>query len=180
MRTMYDDKLDNRITGEFYDERIKQFGEEKETLLNSLRKLETDNTHYYEVGFAVHELALLAKKIYESEEASVEERRLLLSYAFSNITILRGEITVEYTKPFNFLAEWMPQVNEVLELENNVDIKGQKTPFGAFHPILLRRQGSNLRQIDYTYPNISVGVDYIIILVFFDCGMRGASTYFHF
>jgi site-specific DNA recombinase len=138
MRTMYDDKLDGRITGEFYDERIKLFGEEKEMLLHSLQKLEADNTQYYKVGFAIHELALLAKKIYLSEKASVEERRLLLSYAFSNVTILRGEIKVEYTKPFNFLAEWMPQVNKVLELEKTLVNKRQKTPFGAFHPTLLR------------------------------------------
>jgi site-specific DNA recombinase len=156
MRTMYDDKLDGRITGEFYDEKIQGFGEEKDTLLTSLKKLEGDNTQYYKVGFAIHELALLARDIYESGVTSVEERRLLLSYAFSNITILRGEITVEYTKPFNFLAEWMPQVNEVLELDKNVATKGQKTPFGAFHPVLLRRQDSNLRQIDYTYPKISL------------------------
>jgi DNA invertase Pin-like site-specific DNA recombinase len=155
MRTMYDDKLDGRITGEMYDDRIKQFGEEKEMLLHSLQKLEADNTQYYKVGFAIHELALLAKNIYLSEKASVEERRLLLSYAFSNVTILRGEIKVEYTKPFNFLAEWMPQVNKVLELEKTLVNKRQKTPFGAFHPTLLRRQDSNLRPIDYTYPKVS-------------------------
>ena len=116
--------------------------------LHSLQKLEADNTQYYKVGFAIHELALLAKNIYLSEKASVEERRLLLSYAFSNVTILRGEIKVEYTKPFNFLAEWMPQVNKVLELEKTLVNKRQKTPFGAFHPTLLPGQDSNLRPID--------------------------------
>jgi len=145
--TMYDDKLDGRISVDFYDEKIKQFTEEKESLLLALSKLEQDNTQYYKVGFAVHELALLARDIYKNEKTTVEERRMFLSYAFSNISIIRGEIKVEYTKPFSFLAEWMPQVNEVLEPRNNVVNKRQKTPFGAFHPILLRRQDSTILQI---------------------------------
>ncbi len=78
----------------------------------------------------------LLKNYYLGE--SDEERRLLLSYAFSNVTILRLEIKAEYTKPFNFLAQWMPQVNKVLELEKTLVNKRQKTPFGAFHPTLLR------------------------------------------
>lgn len=138
MRVMYDDKLDGRITAEFYDDKLRQFTEEKEVLVASLGKLEQDNTNYYRVGMAIHELALLARKIYESNSASIEERRLLLSYAFSNIKVIRGKVKVEYTKAFNFLFEWMPKVNQVLEPEKTVDNKRQKTPFGAFHPILLR------------------------------------------
>ena len=63
MRIMYEDKLDTRITGEFYDEKVKSFAEEKEILLASLKKLEEDNTEYYRLGFALHELALRAKDI---------------------------------------------------------------------------------------------------------------------
>lgn len=139
MRTMYDDKLDGRITTEFYDEKVNLFEEEKEALLLSLQKLEADNTEYYRVGFAIHELALRAKEIYLSEKASIEERRLLLAYAFSNITVLRGNIKVEYTKAFNFLAEWMPKVNSVLELEKTLATKGKESTFVLSQPIVLPR-----------------------------------------
>lgn len=139
LRDMYIDKLDNRITGETYDEMVNQFDEEKDDLISTLKKLESDNTQYYRVGIKIHELALLARKIYLSEEATVEERRMLLAYAFSNVTILQGEIKVGYTKPFNFLAEWMPKVNKVLELEKNVANKRQKSTFVPSCPILLRR-----------------------------------------
>lgn len=139
MRTMYNDKLDERISEEFYDEKVQQFGEEKEALLNSLKKLEADNTEYYRVGFALHELALRAKEIYLSEKATIEERRLLLAYAFSNITVLRGNIKPEYTKTFSFLAEWMPKVNSVLELEKTLATKGKESTFVPSHPIVLPR-----------------------------------------
>lgn len=138
MVSMYDDKLDGRITSEFYDNKVSQFEEEKETLLSSLQKLEADNTEYYKIGFAIHELALRANKIYLSEKATIEERRMLLSYAFSNISILRGNIKVEYTKSFNFLLEWMPKVNKVLELEKNLTAKGKESTFVLSCPILLR------------------------------------------
>lgn len=119
LRIMYDDKLDGRITGQFFDEKVAEFGREKEVLAESLRKLNQDNAQYYRVGIAVHELALKAKDIYLSEHASTEERRLLLAYAFSKINVLSGVITPEYTKGFGFLAKWMPKLNEVLELTEN-------------------------------------------------------------
>lgn len=114
-RAMYDDKLDGRITADFYDEKLALFKEEEEQLANSLAKLKLDNTEYYRVGICIHELALRAREIYKSRKASVEERRLLLAYAFSRVSILGGVITPEYTKGFSFLAEWMPKMETILE-----------------------------------------------------------------
>lgn len=137
MKNMYLDKIDERISGDFYDEQISQFEEEKEALLHSLKKLEADNTEYYRVGFMIHEIALRAREIYLNEKASIEERRMLLAYAFSNITVLAGNIKAEYTKPFAFLAEWMPRVNQVLELEKSLGTKGKESTFVPSHPIVL-------------------------------------------
>jgi DNA invertase Pin-like site-specific DNA recombinase len=115
MKTMYDDKLDGRISAEFYDEKVTTFGQERETLSDALKKLNSDSTEYYKVGYAIHELALKASDIYKSEKATIEERRLLLAYSFSNISVLKGEVIPEYTKAFNFLSTWMPKVNKILE-----------------------------------------------------------------
>ncbi len=144
IRTMYNDRLDERITASEYDDKLKEFTLDKDQLLNSLEKLKADNTEYYQVGFLIHEIALRARKIYLCEKATVEERRMLLSYAFSNISVLRGEIKAEYTKSFAFLAEWMPKLNTTLEPEKVYIKYSQKEPFGPFQPILLRDQGSNL------------------------------------
>lgn len=114
-RAMYDDKLDGRITADFYDEKLATFKQEEELLTNSLAKLKLDNTEYYRVGIAIHELALRAREIYRGEKASVEERRMLLAYAFSSVSILGGVVTPEYTKGFSFLAKWMPTINEIIE-----------------------------------------------------------------
>ncbi|MBI2612804.1 recombinase family protein [Candidatus Kaiserbacteria bacterium] len=118
-RVMYDDKLDGRITVPFYDQRLKEFTEEEEGLVGALDNLKSDNTEYYKVGIAIHELALRAQDIYHSEKATVEERRLLLSYAFSSVSVLKGQVVPSYTKPFGFLADWMPKVNAILEPMQN-------------------------------------------------------------
>lgn len=123
-KTMYDDKLDGRITTEFYDQKLDEFNKEEEILTESLRKLKSDNTEYYKVGSAVHELAQKAGKIYASSKATTEERRLLLSYAFESISVNKGDVIPQYTKAFTFLAEWMPKVNKNLELlQNPIKIK---------------------------------------------------------
>jgi hypothetical protein len=111
-QAMYDDRLDGRITVEFYDHKMRGFAEEEETLLGALKRLKSDNTEYYKVGIGIHELALRAKDIYQSEKASIEERRLLLSYAFTSVSVVKGQITPAYTESFAFLAEWMPKVNK--------------------------------------------------------------------
>lgn len=116
MKTMYDDKLDGRITAEFYDEKVSIFGKERETLTDALRKLNNENTEYYKVGYAIHELALSADAIYKSVNATVEERRLLLAYAFASITVSKGVVTPELTPAFGFLAQWMPKVNKAVEI----------------------------------------------------------------
>jgi site-specific DNA recombinase len=119
-RAMYDDKLDGRITADFYDDKLATFKQEEELLTNSLAKLKLDNTEYYRVGLSIHELALRVRDIYHSRKASVEERRLLLAYAFSSVSILNGVITPEYTKGFSFLAEWMPKLNKILEHQTEI------------------------------------------------------------
>ena len=58
---------DGRIDNSFYDENY-EFGQEKEVLVNT-KKLNSDNTEYYRVGYSIHELALRAREIYLSEKA---------------------------------------------------------------------------------------------------------------
>ncbi|MBX9699359.1 MAG: recombinase family protein [Acetobacteraceae bacterium] len=148
LKTMYDDRLDGRISVEAYDQKLEDFSVEKESLISTLNKLSLGNTQYYKLGISIHELAQRARAIYGSPKATVEERRLLLAYAFSNISVLRGKVTPEYTKAFGLLAEWMPRVNEVLEPEENGSNKEQESTFVLSHPVLLRGQDSNLQPID--------------------------------
>ena len=135
LEAMYEDKLDRRITLEFYENRAAGYEAEKDAILDNLLRLEHADTKYYELGVALHELAAKATAIYLNPRTGVEERRLLLSYAFSNITLEGRKITQKHTLAFQFLAEWVPQLNTSFELAKNVEKKGQKSPFSTSCPI---------------------------------------------
>ncbi len=115
LSTMYNDRLDGRISVQDYDAKVAEFSKEQDVLSNNLLKMKSDQTEYYKTGISIHELALKGREIYKSKNATLEERRMLLTYAFSNVTLLRGVETPEYTPAFAFMMEWMPKVNKSLE-----------------------------------------------------------------
>jgi len=84
-------------------------------ITEALGQLNNDNKKYYEAGYAIHELAIKAWDIYQSEKATVDDKRLLLYYVFSNITLNKGKARADYTPAYDFLATWMPIVNNFLE-----------------------------------------------------------------
>jgi hypothetical protein len=101
--------------------------------------LSDDKTRYYEAGYKIHELAMKAGEIYRSNKASVDDKRLLLSYAFSNLVLNAEEIRPEYTPAFDFLVNWMPEVNSIFEPEKTLATKGKRDAFAPSHPIVLPR-----------------------------------------
>ena len=141
----YRDKLDGRILAALCEKIMSASAKEKEEALDTLKELGESRMRYYEAGYAIHELALKAQEIYQSEKAKVEERRLLLSYAFSNLALNADRITPDYTSAFQFLAEWMPKVNKIFELSEMQADKRKTGDFSPACPVVLRRQDSNLQ-----------------------------------
>lgn len=123
IETMYEDKLDGVISEEFYHKKFKEFTLQKETLESGLKDHNENNTEYYKAGYAIHDLACKAKRIYQSSKATVEDRRMLLSLVFSSITLCAGEIRPNYTLAFEFLLKWMHMVNKELERKKVFDYK---------------------------------------------------------
>src|SRR3989344_888954 len=78
---------------------------------------------YYEAGIAIHELTLRAKELYLSPKATVDDKRLLLSYVFSEISLNNKKITAKHTYAFEFLAEWMPKVNKNFEPQKTLILR---------------------------------------------------------
>jgi DNA invertase Pin-like site-specific DNA recombinase len=137
IENMYDDKLDGKISGELYDKKLKEFVAQKDDAMEHIQKLSADNTRYYEAGYSIHELASKAWEIYQSPKATTEEKRELLSYAFSNLTLKDQEITPKYTLAFEFVSEWIPRLNATFELAESLDTKGQSAVLTASRPALL-------------------------------------------
>ena len=139
----YIDKLDGVMESGMAIKIIEDSKTEKEKLEASLEKLSERRHNYYEAGYAIHELASKAKEIYLSPKATIEEKRMLLSYAFSNITLKGGKAKPTYTFAFEFLAEWIPKLNCTFEPQKGGSKKGKESTFVLSHPVLLSQTVTN-------------------------------------
>ena len=142
IENVYRDKLDGRMPPDLCDKIMKESSNEKEDAIEALQTLGKSRTKYYEVGYAIHELACKAKDIYRCPKATPEEKRLLLSYVFSNLSINAYKIRPKYTLAFDFLMKWVPRCNSIFELEKTLAKKGQKETIGPPRPILLEFRDS--------------------------------------
>lgn len=138
LEAIYEDKIDGKIPPEFYNRKFTEYTKEKEEIIESINKLNNGNTKYYEAGYAIHELASKASEIYKSPKATVEDKRLLLSKIFSNLSLNSDKIKPEYTLAFEFLIKWIPILNNSFEPEENIDTKRQESTFVLSQPTLLR------------------------------------------
>ncbi len=138
LEAIYEDKIDHKISPEFYARKFKEYTQNKEDAISELKKIDEGNTKYYQAGLAIHELAFRSAEIYKSEKATIEDKRLLLSKIFSNLSLKSDDIEHSYTMAFEFLAQWVPVLNETFEPLKNVGVKGQKSTFVLSHPSLLR------------------------------------------
>ena len=115
MERLYVDKLDGVIDNALYQKVSEDTKKEKAALLEAQEGLNEDQSAYYEAGYAIHELAAEAQAIYESPKATAEEKRLLLSYIFSDMKLEDGITKPNYTFAFEFLSEWIPKLNKNFE-----------------------------------------------------------------
>ena len=114
---------------------------------------------------------------------NVEAKRKMLSSLGSNLTWDSEELNIHNDIAIEKLIEGIKRaksINPEFEPRNYVVNKGSKEktePKDPVFSIMLPGQDSNLRPIDYTYPYVSVGVDYIIIL-FLELGCEALRAAF--
>ena len=99
---MYADRLDGRVSVEFFDEKSEQYRAEQRRLKQTIDEHELANQSYMEEGIALLELASQAGKCFK--DRSVTEKRRLLNLVLSNSTWANDELTVEFRQPFDTIA----------------------------------------------------------------------------
>ncbi|MFH1226746.1 MAG: recombinase family protein [Planctomycetota bacterium] len=100
---IYIDKLDGRITEDFYKDKIDEWREEQERILEQVKKHQNANANYFAQGVHILELAQKAYSLYIKQKPS--ERRRLLNYLLSNCTYTSGNLYPTYRKPFDLLVK---------------------------------------------------------------------------
>ena len=118
---LYDDKLDGKITPEFYEKKFKQYSKEKEDVLDSLERHSEAQTKYFELGVNILEISKMAKELYLKN--LTEGRRTLLSLIFSSLSLNEEKLEAQYTKPFQII------------FQRNLQLKSSKIPQALKMPV---------------------------------------------
>ena len=100
---MYVDKLDGKITGDFFEEMSGKWREEQRRLQRDIERHEEAEQSYMEEGLRILELARNAHALFERQPA--REKRRLLNFVLSNCTWEDGEVAATFRQPFDLLAE---------------------------------------------------------------------------
>lgn len=109
---IYNDKLDGKITEDFYLKKYNEFNAEKIDLEKKIKQFSPANQiSDFEKGIKLHRLAYEAPDLIDNTEEEVETKRLVLSQLFSDFELNGDKIRVKHTLGGGFLAEWMPRVN---------------------------------------------------------------------
>lgn len=134
IEAMYTDKLDGKITQGMYERKSEAWRREQVDILREIEAFQNTNRTYYEEGVQILELAQRAVKLYEKQ--TIEEKRRLLNFVYSNSTWSNGQLNAIFRKPFDLLAVTSGQM------------KKEKAAFGFKGDpcsVWLPEQDSNLR-----------------------------------
>ncbi len=167
---LYDDKIDGKISEDFYQKKFTQYKAEQEEVKNTLDKHQNANLKYFEMGGTILEIAKQAWRIYTnrynlknpSDDNMVNDKRLLLSLLFSNTKINGEKTEISYHKAFKMIFDRVSEITgekmdekTIFELTKKPVNKEKSRAFGSAHPIWLPGWDSNPRPIGYACPLIS-------------------------
>ena len=113
---LYIDKLDGKVSQEFFDEMTAEWRGEQDILQNKILQHRSADRTYIDTGAKVLELAQKAASLYKRQ--NMEEKRKLLEILYSNSLVKDGELIPNYRKPFDIL------------LDTNRKYKNKRATFG--------------------------------------------------
>ena len=109
---MYEDKLDGRITEEYYDKKCKEYRKKQDDVLTRVKRVQRADEAYYLTAEYLLTLAKRAGELFESSEP--EEKRAILNLTLQNLRLNEDKLEYTWVKPFDTLAYsvehllWLP------------------------------------------------------------------------
>jgi site-specific DNA recombinase len=103
IHAMYVDKLDGKVEGAFFDRMSAEWRADQDHCLREIERHQAADQSYLEEGVRLLELARIAQRLFEKQEA--REKRRLLDFVVSNCTWKGGELVANLQQPFDLLAE---------------------------------------------------------------------------
>lgn len=154
---LYDDKLDEKIAKAFYDQKYRQYTQEKADIVAAIEKHTKAKNSHFDLGVNLYELSQRAKEIYlKAKECHLlEEQRRLISLVFTNMTLNEGILAYQYSPAFKLIYNAVVETNgskvanlgelgaKTFEPAKHPDKSTQKGSLQPFRPSWLRDMDSN-------------------------------------
>lgn len=146
---LYEDKLDEKISQDFYNRKFKDYSTEKDRVTSLISKHSKSSTQQHELSVLVYELSQRAQRLFKYGKA--EKKRQLIELVFENLRLNEGKLLFDYAEPFKSLAEAVKQTNSSKELEKAIsniqtfepekftDLSDKMSHFLTLRPIVLPR-----------------------------------------
>ena len=115
VETMYEDRLERRITLEIYDTKVQELKQKQVEILKQMELHERADENYYIQLGRLLELASRAHELFT--RSKVDQKRRLLQSLLSNLTLSGKNLSISLQEPYNLIFEhasrslWLPVVN---------------------------------------------------------------------
>jgi site-specific DNA recombinase len=106
---LYDDKLDGRISTEFYEKKFRQYSTEKDTINSDLAKHTLANNRNFDESIKLYDLAQRSAELFRCAETT--HKRDLMKLVFEDIQLRDGKISYTITLPFQLLGKAVEATN---------------------------------------------------------------------
>lgn len=104
LKTMYLDRLDNRISTEQYDKMVLENKKEQEDLLEQYKEHSTGDKNFYITANKILDLSQRAWELLKNSEP--QEKTQLVSFLLQNLVLERRKLLFEVKTPFNGIVEY--------------------------------------------------------------------------
>ncbi len=111
--TLYDDRLSGEITKERYTEKHEQLMAQKSEMLAQIADFDNSMSERLEQRLVILELSQKAAELYVKK--TPEQKRLIISKLFDNLTIKGGALSVKYSKFAETIADKVQKTSNLME-----------------------------------------------------------------
>ena len=107
---LYDDKLDGKITKDFYDKKFEQYTQEKNEVQKLIKKHSDLSDEYKELGGNIYDLSQKMVDVYAKAKTALKKRQMV-NHVFEKLVLNKGELDHEYTEPYRAVLEAIRATN---------------------------------------------------------------------
>jgi site-specific DNA recombinase len=111
--TLYDDKLSGEITKERYEEKHEHFIKQQSDIEDQINQIDRSIGDRLEQRLVILELSQKAASIYASKPP--EQKRLIISKLFANLSLQAGSLSVNYSKFAEAIAKRVQKTSNLME-----------------------------------------------------------------